>query len=198
VEEIMNTKIPYLLALLALCFAVDGCKLHSETVRFSPELKPRQSDIGQGKPIGLSIADTRPDKQVGIVGDPKIESITVTAEEGSPSLVYQQTADALTKMGFKVEPTSDSTERSLRIEIRELQYASLKRPVKYDAKAKVLVGAIARGTGGRYERTYETEETGEYGSPPGQKAISDSINGLLSAAIDDVLADKQLLDVLAK
>ena len=194
----MNTKIPYLLALLALCIAVPGCKLHSESVRFSPELKPRQADIGQGKPLGLSIADTRPDKQVGIVGDPKIEAITVTAEEGSPSLVYQQTAEALTKLGFKVEPASDATERSLRIEIRELQYESLKRPFKYDAKAKVLVGAIARSGAGRYERTYETEETGEYGTPPNQSTISKSINGLLSAAIDDVLADKQLLDVLTK
>jgi uncharacterized lipoprotein YajG len=194
----MNTKIPYLLALLALCLTVDGCKLHSESVRFSPELKPKQGDIGQGKTLGLAVADTRPEKQVGIVGDPKIEAITVTAEEGSPSLVYQQTADALTKMGFKVEPASDASERSLRIEIRELQYESLKRPFKYDAKARVLVGGIARSSSGRYERTYETEETGEYGTPPNQSTISKSINGLLSAAIDDVLADKQLLDVLAK
>ena len=194
----MNTKVPYVLALLTFCVAVAGCKLHSETVRFSPELKPREADIGQGKPLGLSVADTRPEKQAGIVGDPKIEAITVTAEEGSPSLVYQKTAEALTKLGFKVEPASDATDRSLRIEIRELQYESLKRPFKYDAKAKVLVGAIARSGAGRYERTYETEETGEYGTPPNQSTISKSINGLLSEAINDVLADQHLMDVLAK
>ena len=194
----MNARFQLLLVLLGLGVAVQGCNLTSETVHFAPHLQVRQTDIGQGKVVGLNVADMRADKKVGIVGDPNIKSITVSAEDDSPSAVYQQTADALTKLGFKVEPASDATERALRIEIRELQYESLKRPFTYDAKARVLVGAIARNGGDRYERTYETEETSTTGSPPGQSAISKTINGLLSTAIDDVLGDRQLMAVLAK
>ena len=197
----MNTRFQYLLLLLGFGVAVQGCNLTSETVRFSPQLQVRQTDIGQGKVLGLNVADVRADKKVGIVGDPNIpnvNTITVSAEDDSPSAVYRQTADALTKLGFKVEPASDATERALRLEIRELQYESLKRPFTYDAKAKVLVGAVARNGGEHYERTYESEETSTTGSPPSQGAISKTINGLLSTAIDDVLGDRQLMAVLAK
>ncbi|HTS51955.1 MAG TPA: YajG family lipoprotein [Burkholderiales bacterium] len=192
----MNARFQLLL-LLGLGVAVQGCNLKSETVRFAPELHVKQADIGQGKAIGLEVADVRADKKVGIVGDPNIKSITVSAEDASPSAVYAQTAEALTKLGFKVEPASDAAERSLRVEVRELQYESLKRPFTYDAKAEVLVGAIAKNGDARYERTYQTEETGTYGSPPGQSAISKTINSLLSTAIDDVLADKHLMGILA-
>jgi uncharacterized lipoprotein YajG len=194
----MNARFQLLLVLLGLGVVVQGCNLKSETVHFSPQLHVQQNDVGQGKVVGLSVADARADKKVGIVGDPKIKSITVSAEDDSPSLIYQQTADALTKLGFKVEPASDATDRTLRVEIRELQYESLKRPFTYDAKAEVLVGALAKNGGERYERTYQTEETSTTGSPPGQSQISKTINGLLSTAIDDLLADKQLMAVLAK
>jgi len=194
----MNTKFQLALFVLSLGVAVQGCMLKSETVHFAPQLQVRQTDIGQGKALGLEVADVRADKKVGIVGDPKMKFITVTAEDDSPSTVYKQAADALTKLGFKVEPASNETERALRIEIRELQYESIKQPFTFDSKAMVLVGAIARNGTDRYERTYQTEQTSTTGAPPGQSEIGKTINGLLSTALDDVLADRQLMAVLAK
>lgn len=194
----MNGKFQFGLLILSLGVAVQGCNLKPESIRFAPQLEVRQTDIGQGKVVGLEVADTRPEKQVGIVGDPKIKSINVTAEDASPSAVYKEAADALAKLGFKAEPASDTSERALRLEVRELQYESLKRPFTYDAKAKVLVGAVVRNGGARYERTYETEETSTTGSPPSQSEISKTVNRLLSTSLNDVLADRQLMAVLAK
>jgi uncharacterized lipoprotein YajG len=194
----MNTKFQFALFFLSLGVAVQGCMLKSETVHFAPQLQARQADIGQGKGLGLEVADVRPDKNAGIVGDPKMKFITVTAEDDSPSTIYKEAAEALTKLGFKVEPVSDATERTLRIEIRELQYESIKQPFTFDSKAMVLVGAIARDATDRYERTYQTEQTSTTGTPPGQKEIGKTVNSLLSTALDDVLADKQLLAILAK
>ncbi len=194
----MNAKYQVALVVLSLGVAVQGCMLKSETVHFAPNLEARQAGIGEGKVLGLEVADIRADKKVGIVGDPKMKFITVTAEDDSPSAVYKQAADALTKMDFKVEPTSDATERVLRLELRELQYESIKQPFTFDSKAKVLVGAVARNGGDRYERTYETEETSTTGAPPSQSEISQTINRLLSASLNDVLADRQLMAILAK
>ncbi len=194
----MNAKYQVALVVLSLGVAVQGCMLKSETVHFAPNLEARQTGIGEGKVLGLEVADIRADKKVGIVGDPKMKFITVTAEDDSPSAVYKQAADALTKMDFKVEPTSDATERVLRLELRELQYESIKQPFTFDSKAKVLVGAVARNGGDRYERTYETEETSTTGAPPSQSEISQTINRLLSASLNDVLADRQLMAILAK
>jgi uncharacterized lipoprotein YajG len=194
----MNLKYPVSLLALSLGVAVQGCMLKPETVHFAPKLEARQTDIGDGKVLGLDVADLRAAKKVGIVGDPKMKYITVTAEDDSPSAVYKEAAEALTKMGFKVEPASDATERALRLEVRELQYESIKQPFTFDSKAKVLVGAIARNGGDRYERTYETEETSTTGAPPSQSEIGVTINRLLSASLNDVLADRQLMAILAK
>jgi uncharacterized lipoprotein YajG len=194
----MNAKYQVVLLVLSLGVAVQGCMLKSETVHFAPKLEARQTDVGEGTVLGLEVADIRADKKVGIVGDPKMKFITVTAEDDSPSAVYKEAANALTKLGFKVEPASDATDRVLRLELRELQYESIKQPFTFDSKAKVLVGAVARNGGDRYERTYETEETSTTGAPPSQSEISQTINRLLSASLNDVLADKQLMAILAK
>jgi len=194
----MNAKYQVVLLVLSLGVAVQGCMLKSETVHFAPKLEARQTDVGKGTVLGLEVADTRADKKVGIVGDPKMKFITVTAEDDSPSAVYKEAANALTKLGFKVEPAPDATDRVLRLELRELQYESIKQPFTFDSKAKVLVGAVARNGGDRYERTYETEETSTTGAPPSQSEISQTINRLLSASLNDVLADKQLMAILAK
>jgi uncharacterized lipoprotein YajG len=194
----MNAK--FLLGFVVLSFGlvVQGCNLNPESIRFAPQLEVRQNEVGQGKVVGLEVADTRPNKQLGIVGDPKIKFINVTAEDGSPSAIYKEAADALTKLGFKVEPASDASERVLRLEVRELQYESLKRPFTFDSKAEVLVGAVVKNGGERYERTYQTEETSTTGGPPSQSEISKTVNRLLSTSLNDVLADKQLMAILAK
>ena len=194
----MNAKYQVALVVLSLGVAVQGCMLKSETVHFAPNLEARQTDIGEGKVLGLDVADMRADKKVGVVGDPKMNFITVTAEDDSPSAVYKQAADALTKMGFKVEPASAAADRALRLEVRALQYESIKQPFTFDSKAKVLVGAVARNGGNRYERTYETEETSTTGAPPSQSEIGKTINRLLSTSLNDVLADRQLMAILAK
>ncbi len=194
----MNAKFQLGLVVLSLGVIIQGCNLKPESIRFAPQLEVRQNDIGQGKGVGVEVADARPDKQLGIVGDPKIKSINVTAEDASPSAIYKEAADALTKLGFKVEPASDASERVLRLEVRELHYESLKRPFTFDNKADVLVGAVVKNGGERYERTYQTEETSTTGGPPSQSEISKTVNRLLSASLNDVLADKQLMAVLAK
>jgi len=194
----MNAKFLFGLLVLSLGVVVQGCNLKPESIRFAPQLEVRQPEIGEGKVVGLEVADTRPDKQIGIVGDPKIKSINVTAEDATPSAIYKEAAAALDKLGFKAEPASDTSERVLRLEVRELQYESLKRPFTFDNKAEVLVGAVVKNAGNRYERTYETEETSTTGSPPSQSEISKTVNRLLSTSLNDVLADKQLMAVLAK
>lgn len=194
----MNAKLRLAMLIIGVGVVVQGCNLKPENIRFAPQLDVRQANVGEGKVVGLEVADTRPDKQIGIVGDPKIKSINVTAEDASPSAIYKQAADALTKLGFKVEPGSDATDRVLRLEVRQLQYESLKRPFTFDNKSEVLVGAVVKNGGERYERTYETEETSTTGGPPSQSEISKTVNRLLSASLNDVLADKQLMTLLAK
>jgi uncharacterized lipoprotein YajG len=178
--------------------AVQGCSMAPQTVRLAPQVQVSQSDVGQGKVIGLDVSDARSDKRAGIVGDEKIKFVTIAAEDKSPSAVYREAADALTKLGFKVQPASGASERVLRIELAKLEYQSLKRPFTFDTEAKVTLAAIAENGASRYERKFETEEASTSGSPPSQSEIASTINSQVSQALGDVLADRQLIALLAK
>ncbi|HTS54428.1 MAG TPA: YajG family lipoprotein [Burkholderiales bacterium] len=193
----MNAKFQFASIFLSLS-VVQGCALAPQTVHLAPQVQVPQSDVGKGKVIGLDVTDTRADKKVGIVGDEKIKFVPVLAEDQSPSAVYREAADALVKLGFKVEPASGDSERVLRIELSELEYQSLKRPFTFDTEAKVTLAAIAQNGPTRLQRTYETEEASTSGSPPTQGEIARTINDQVSKALDDVLADKQLIALLSK
>jgi uncharacterized lipoprotein YajG len=194
----MNNKLRVASILLSLGAAIQGCAPTPQTVRLTPQVQVPPSDVGKGEVVGLDVADARSDKKVGIIGDEKIKFITVSAEDQSPSAVYRQAADGLTKLGFKVEPASAASDRVLRIELGQLEYQSLKRPFTFDTEAKVAVVAIARNGPARFERTFETEEASTSGSPPSQNEIARTINDQVSKALDDVLADRQLIALLAK
>jgi uncharacterized lipoprotein YajG len=184
--------------LFSVGVAVQGCSTAPQTVRLAPQVQVSQSDVGGGKVIGLDVSDARGDKKAGIIGDEKIKFVTISAEDRSPSAVYREAADALTKLGFKVEPASSATERVLRIELAQLEYQSLKRPFTFDTEAKVTLAAIAGNGANRYERTFETEEASTSGSPPSQSEIANTINSQVSKALEDVLADRQLIALLAQ
>jgi uncharacterized lipoprotein YajG len=194
----MNAKLQLASTVLALAAAVQGCSPTPQTVRLAPQLNVTQSDVGQGKLVGLDVTDTRADKKAGIIGDEKIKFVTVSAEDASPSAVYREAADALIKLGFKVEPASRASQRVLRIEIDELQYQSLKRPFTFDTEAKVALAASVRNGHDHFQRTFETEEASTTGAPPTQSEIARTINAQVSRALDDVLADRQLIALLAK
>lgn len=184
--------------LLTVGIAGQGCSMAPQTVRLAPQVQVSQTDVGKGKVIGLDVSDARGDKKAGIIGDEKIKFVTISAEDKSPSSVYREAADALTKLGFKVQPASSSTQRVLRIELAQLEYQSLKRPFTFDTEAKVALAAIAENGTNRYERTFETEEASTSGSPPSQSEIARTINSQVSHALGDVLADRQLIALLAK
>lgn len=193
----MNSKLHFSLILLNAGVALQGCSMAPQTVRLAPQVQVSQSDVGRGRVIGLDVSDARPDKKAGIIGDEKIKFVTVSAEDES-SAMYREAADALTKLGFEVRPASGATERVLRIELAQLEYQSLKRPFTFDTEAKVTLAAKAESGTHRYERTFEVQEESTSGSPPSRGEISSTINSQVSKALDDVLADRQLIALLAK
>ena len=66
----MNSRIWLAAAIVALTVGVQGCTLKPQFLRIDPEIKVKDEQIGNGKTIGVRIADSRVDKKLGEVGDP--------------------------------------------------------------------------------------------------------------------------------
>jgi uncharacterized lipoprotein YajG len=194
----MKTRMLYMSALAILIFAAQGCTLKPQYLHIDPEAKVTQKTIGAGNQIGLRVSDERGDKKLGEVGDPDRKMVPVTVEEDFALAIYERVKQALTMLGFSVEPYSDTMDRTLDIGVRKLALSSVKKPLTFDTELRAEVGARAVNSTGNYERQFNVRTRMESAAPPYQTESAQLVNTALSQALEDLLSDEQLLALLAK
>jgi uncharacterized lipoprotein YajG len=185
-------------AVIAFGMIVQGCSLKPQYLHIDPEVKVKESRIGDGKTIGLRARDERPEKKLGEVGDPDRKMVDVMVEEDPGPALYERVKQALTKLGFAVEPYSDGMDRTLDINVRKLELQSLKRPLTFETELRAEVAAHAANSSAYYDRQFNVRTRKDGAAPPYQKDSTILVNTALSQALEDLLADDQLLDLLAK
>lgn len=186
------------LTVFSVVALMQGCALAPHTVHIAPQIQDHRSSVGQGKVVGLAVTDVRPQKKVGIVGDPNAKSAAISAEDESTAGIYNATTEALRHLGFTVRQASEETDPSLRIELRELEYQSLKLPFTFETKGRVTLAALAQNGSDRYQRTYKAHKSSSSGTPPTLSDTERAINDLVSMALEDLVTDEQLVAVLAQ
>jgi uncharacterized lipoprotein YajG len=197
-EIAMNTRIWLATAATVLCIGVQGCALKNQSLRIDPEVKVKESQIGIGKTVGLRISDARADKKLGEVGDPDRKMVDVTVDEDPSPAIYERVKQALSRMGFSVQPYSSTMDRTLAIEIRTLELQSVKKPLTFYTELRAEVAAHAANSTAYYDRQFNVRTRKESAAPPYQKDSTKLVNTAVSQALEDLLADEQLLDLLAR
>jgi len=194
----MKLRILLANAVIALGMIVQGCSLKPQYLHIDPEVKVKESRIGDGKTIGLRAADERPEKKLGEVGDPDRKMVDVMVEEDPGPAIYERVKQALTQLGFTVEPYSDGMDRTLDIKVHKLELQSVKRPLTFATELRAEVAAHAVNSSAYYDRQFNVRTRKEGAAPPYQKDSTILVNTALSQALEDLLADDQLLELLAK
>jgi len=175
-----------------------GCTSKPQNIRLDPQVQAARSNAGQGKALWLQIKDARLRKTLGIVGDLEGKYAHVSIEDDFSSTLYQSVSAGLREMGFAVQPTPAADQRSLMVEVREIDYESLRKGLAYDTQAKVAVAAVAQNEGDRYERLYSAGETRSAAFLPSAQDNARAVNGLVSGTLRDMLSDEKLIAVLAQ
>ena len=194
----MKTTIWLATAVTVLSIGVQGCTLKNQSLRIDPEVKVKESKIGTDKTVGLRIADARADKKLGEVGDPDRKMVDVRMEEDPSPAIYQRVRQALSKMGFSVQPYSDGMDRTLAIEIRTLELESVKKPLTFNTEIRAGMAAHATNSTAYYDRQFNVRTRMDSAAPPYEKDSTKLVNTAVSQALEDLLADDQLLDLLAR
>jgi uncharacterized lipoprotein YajG len=194
----MKTRALFTSALAILVFAAQGCTLKPQYLHIDPEVKVKEQTIGAGNPIGLRVSDERSDKKLGEIGDPDRKMVPVSVEEDFAPAIFERVKQALTTLGFSVEPYSDTMERTLDIGVRKMELQSVKKPLTFDTELRAEVGARAVNSTATYERQFNVRTRQEGAAPPYQKDSAILVNTALSQALEDLFSDDQLLALLAK
>jgi len=180
-----------LAAVLAL-----GCAAQPQNVRLEPQVQAAPSSVGQGKQVWLQVKDARPRKTLGVVGDLGGRYAHVSVEDDFSTQMYQSISGALRQMGFDVSPTPVSEPRTLLVEVRDLEYQSLKQGYAYDTETKVAIGVLATNGEARYERLYTAGATKSGPLKPGADENARTVNDTVSVALQEMLNDDRLTAAL--
>ncbi|HKB83357.1 MAG TPA: YajG family lipoprotein [Burkholderiales bacterium] len=194
----MKIKILLATAAVALSTSMQGCSLTPQNLRIDPEVKVKQTQVGNGQAVGLRVSDARPDKKLGEVGDPDRKMVDVSIEEDPGPAIYERVKQALTTLGFSVQPYGETTDHTLDITIRNLQLQSLKTPLTFETELRAEVSAHAANPTAFYDRQFNVKTRKEGAAPPYEKDSTQLVNTAVSQALEDLLADDELLALLAR
>jgi uncharacterized lipoprotein YajG len=194
----MKTRLWFVLAVFGMVAAIQGCALKPQNLRIDPPVKVNESAVGNGRIIGLGVADARAGKKLGEIGDPDNKMVDVSVEEDPSAAVYERLQEALTKLGFSVVPYSDAMERTLQVEIRNLELKSVKTPFTFETELRAAVGARVNNGPEYYDRQFNVRTRKDGAAPPFEKDSTLLVNTAVSQALEDMLSDEQLLELLAK
>lgn len=195
----MNARTVVLTMLLVMTAALQACSLKPQYLRLDPQpVKVQETQIGNGITVGLQVADVRPAKKLGEVGDPDNKMVDVTLEEDPSARIYARVKDALTKMGFNVVPGSENADPALNLELRKLELQSVKTPFTFETELRAEVAAHANNGNSYYDRQFNVRTRKDGAAPPYEKDSNELVNTAVSQALEDLLADEQLLDTLAR
>jgi len=197
-DHIMKTRIWLVLSVIVVAAAIQGCALKPQNLRVDPSVKVNESAIGNGRIIGLGVSDTRTDRKLGEVGDPNTTMVDVSVEEDPSAAVYARLEEALGKLGFSVVPYSDAMENVLQVEIRSLELKSVKTAFTFETELRAEVGAHAVNGPEHYDRQFKVRTRKDGAAPPFEKDSTLLVNTAVSQALEDMLADELLLNLLAK
>jgi uncharacterized lipoprotein YajG len=135
---------------------------------------------------------------LGEVGDPNQELVEVSLDEDFIPLVTEKLTAGLEKRGFQAVPASDAMTRTLKVSIDSLALNSVKTPMTFQTELKAEVTAAASNGNERYQRVYYVRSYQETAGPPYEKHSNQLVNQAVSQALNEVLKDNKLFDMLAR
>lgn len=194
----MNIRLLLTSAAVALLMITQGCSLKTQYLRIDPPVKVKEATIGNGKIIGLRVTDARTDKKIGEVGDPDRKMVEVRVDEDPSPAIYARVKQALTKQGFSVQPYSDAMTSTLEISVRNLALTSEKQPLTFETELQAAVAAHVANGSEYYDRQFNVRTRRDSAAPPYQKDSTQLVNTAVSQALEDLLADQDLLAMLAR
>jgi uncharacterized lipoprotein YajG len=171
---------------------------------FAPQLVTVKADVsvtasaaGLGKVVALRVIDARLDKVLGYRTTRTDKDSAILTNQDVASVVQQSIYSALKKNGFDVIAQSDGP-RSLKVEIRKLEYYVPTGSWIDGIQVRTTLGAVVKNGDMTYENIYEITNKDRMIIAPDQEKNEALINKALSDILQRLLQDQQLIALLAR
>ena len=187
-----------LFLVLAANVVLGACALTPQQLHLDPSVSIQGEAVGDGTPLAVFVQDHRTDSKLGDVGDPNTQMVEVSLTEDFKPRLLEEVGKALAALGFKVVSEEQEAARSLQIAVRRLELSSVKQAFVFDTELRAELGAVGTNAGDTYDRVYYVRTRKETAGPPYLKDSNALVNTAVSQALEDMLNDERLLEMLAR
>ncbi len=194
----MKNKPFRILVAAAAIVLVSGCSLKTQNLSLDPKIDVAPAQVAAATLIGLSVTNPRQTQKLGEVGDPNNKMVDVLLTEDFSPKLYAKLKAALIEKGFEVVPSSEAMTRALRISVVRLELSSVKTAFNFETELRAEVSASARNDRETYDRLFYVRSYKETALPPFRKDSNALVNTAVSQALEDILSDQKMLQMLAR
>ncbi len=182
--------------IFALLFFTGCSQTHSITI--DPALPVSRSEIGQNKPMGFKVIDSRPSNLISKwKGSFNVRSFTISPGNDLAGIVHSKIEKGLQIMGFVPRRFSIQQTRVLKVEILQLKSIYHKNRPRLGVKVNSVLRAQCENNGLTYKMDYR-EHLSRNPITPTSFPNESLVNAAISGALKKMFADDRLLKCLMK
>jgi len=180
-------------AAVAACLLLFACALSPQVVTLGPKVDPeRVPPAPAPDSVALTVTDVRKSQVVGYRGG-VYETASISTAPGSTDAIRSVLERALAARGYRVAQPGEAADIDLRVELAELGYSTRKEGVKRVVQTSATVRAVSTRGDTTRRGEYRDTRTTEVLKYPDEQGNAELLNAVLSAALERLVADPQLL-----
>ncbi|HNG49971.1 MAG TPA: YajG family lipoprotein [Plasticicumulans sp.] len=183
--------------LCAVLAVAGGCALSPQTLNIHPSLDVAAPPLGRGRPLMLEVIDARTQPAVFGTRGGVYQTATVGPRNDVAAAVRQALAERLTAAGFVLSAPQPGS-RTLRVELLRIDYHASGEPTVGEVRTSCEVRAIAGNAASSYSGNYRANSVRQVVGSPGVEDNEQIVNEIISQALQRMLADRGLLETLAR
>lgn len=169
----------------------------------APELAPARSQPGSGRTVALAVIDERPELALGRRTTAFGGAAEISTEQDVAEVIRMTLAEGLRRRGFTIVPSAREADIVLRMELRLLeQFATAAgiMSIGTQTRAAMKADVVKKSDPARiqlFDKIYRAESMHDSVFSPPARVNARMINKTLSALVNEVLEDEELISFLA-
>ena len=169
-----------------------GCS-KSHRVFIDPSILIHNSTIGKGLPVSVKVVDNRSNNIISKWEDRfKVRKFTIISQGDLKEIFRTRTLQGLTKLGFMPKKLNLKSDRSLKIEILNINSRYQEDPPKINIRVKANIKATCKNQKRKLSKNFTTSKN-RFGISPASFPNESFLNDSLSEVMGKVLTDPSLM-----
>ena len=183
---------------IVLSFLLLGCALSPQSITLSPVLNVAVTAQSQPQTIALNVLDLRPNRAFGTRGG-VYDTALITPRTDVAQTLYRVLAERLRNGNFQLSDSIAAALPLLEVRIERIDYGAIPviaGGILNEIKVNALISATVRNRGHVLSAQYQAASSRQINAYPSAEQNETLLNEVVGKALQSLLADQELLNLL--